>query len=62
MNNTKDKRVDIKWWHLWAGGIGINILAGGTSILGDLLIAFGLAWGVLLLIKHVYRKAVKKDK
>lgn len=53
-----NKKTEIKWWHLLATGGGLNLFI-GNSIIGDILVAFGLGWGILLLIKYIYSKVIK---
>ena len=57
---NENKKTEIKWWHLFAAGGGLNLLL-GHSLIGDILAGVGMSWGILLLVKYVYGKVVKKE-
>lgn len=59
--NHKEK---LKWWHLFAGGIGLHLLFGGMLglMLGDIVTVVGLGWGILLFIKYICKVVKKRSK
>ena len=64
MDDKTDKKNKITWWHLFVAGGGIRILYGLghnsppflVGILADILSVAGMGWGILILVKYLFRK------
>jgi len=60
----ENKKTEITWWHLFLAGAGISFLYSINNsvpsflmrILIDLLLVFGMGWGILILIKYLFKK------
>jgi len=64
LSETNKHLSEIKWWHLLAAGMGLNLLLGNRNFtgnfIGDILVVVGGGWGLLLFIRYIKSKVVKK--
>ena len=62
--DEKTNKKKITWWHLFAAGGGIRILYNMNhnsppfliGVLADLLSVVGIGWGILILVRYLFRK------